>query len=191
MSQPQPQQEQGQEQPIPPHLDPKTYPRTLQPTPTTHLTLTYHPLDPSLALTQISSPSAGANVLFLGTTRDSFDNRRVTQLSYTSYPTLALKTLDRISRAAVSKHGLVGISIVHRLGIVPVGEASIVVAVSSGHRGAAWRAGEEVLEECKANLEVWKMEEFEDGGEGEWRANRDWDSEGGRRKKRADPGTSR
>ena len=61
----------------------------------------------------------------------------------------------------------------HRLGIVPIGEESILIAVSSPHRQAAWRAAEEALEECKESVEVWKKEEF--GGEegGVWRANRD------------------
>jgi molybdopterin synthase catalytic subunit len=61
---------------------------------------------------------------------------------------------------------------VHRLGVVPIGEESILIAVSAPHRQAAWRAGEEALEECKARVEVWKLEEFGDG-EGVWRANRD------------------
>lgn len=62
---------------------------------------------------------------------------------------------------------------IHRLGVVPIGEESILIAVSSPHRQAAWRAGEEALEECKRSVEVWKKEEF--GGEegGVWRANRD------------------
>lgn len=77
-----------------------------------------------------------------------------------------------IAKATVEKHGLKGIAMVHRLGVVPVGEDSIVVAVSAPHRQAAWRAGEEALEACKARVEVWKREEFEDGG-GVWKANRD------------------
>ncbi|KAF9892780.1 Molybdopterin synthase catalytic subunit [Aspergillus nanangensis] len=164
--------------PPPSHLDPSTYPRTLtDPTQNIHLELTYSALDPSLALNQISSAAAGANVLFLGTTRDTFEDRPVAQLSYTAYPPLALKTLRTIASDAVSKHGLLGIVIAHRLGIVPIKEASIVVAVSAGHRAAAWRAGEEVLELCKEKAEVWKMEEFVDGG-AEWRANRERDAEG-------------
>lgn len=62
---------------------------------------------------------------------------------------------------------------VHRLGVVPIGEESILIAVSSPHRQAAWRAGEEALEECKAKVEVWKREEFGGEGGGVWRANRD------------------
>lgn len=71
-----------------------------------------------------------------------------------------------------AKHDLIGIAMVHRLGIVPIGEESILIAVSAPHRQAAWRAGEEALEVCKEKVEVWKLEEFE-GDEGVWRANRD------------------
>lgn len=168
--------------PIPPHLDPSTYPRTAHlPSEHIYLELTYTPLNATTLLTQTSSPSAGANVLFLGTTRDTFNDKAVAQLSYTSYAPLALKTLTQIARAAKEKHdGLIAVSIAHRLGVVPVGEASIAIAVSAAHRGPAWRAGEEVLEVCKEKLEVWKREEFvgEDAEEGEWRANRDRDREG-------------
>jgi molybdopterin synthase catalytic subunit len=77
-----------------------------------------------------------------------------------------------ISQAIVQKHSLKSIAMVHRLGTVPIGEESILIAVSAPHRQAAWRAGEEALEECKAKVEVWKREEFE-GEDGVWRANRD------------------
>lgn len=166
---------------IPPHLDPSTYPRTLHfPDSNIHIELTYSPLNTAAILSHVSSPSAGANVLFLGTTRDSFDGRPVAQLSYTSYAPLALKTLTAIARDAVAKHSLTGISIAHRLGTVPVGQASIAIAVSSAHRRAAWRAGEEVLERCKERAEIWKCEVFvgQEEGEGEWRANRDRDGDG-------------
>lgn len=78
-----------------------------------------------------------------------------------------------IAQSVKAKHRLIAISMVHRLGIVPIGEESILIAVSSPHRQAAWKAGEEALEKCKAKVEVWKLEEF--GGEegGVWRANRD------------------
>lgn len=64
---------------------------------------------------------------------------------------------------------------IHRLGVVPIGEESILIAVSSPHRQAAWRAGEEALEECKNRAEIWKLEEFDGEGPeaGVWRANRD------------------
>ena len=78
-----------------------------------------------------------------------------------------------IARAVKVKHELTAICMSHRLGIVPIGEESILIAVSAPHRHAAWEAGEEALEECKDKVEVWKLEQF--GGEegGVWRANRD------------------
>ena len=73
----------------------------------------------------------------------------------------------------LSKHSLTSIAIIHRLGVVPVGEESILIAVSSPHRQAAWRAGEETLELCKEKVEIWKLEEFGGDEPGLWRANRD------------------
>lgn len=94
------------------------------------------------------------------------------ELTYTAYSQLALRTMLSIARDLKTKHSLNGIAMVHRLGTVPIGEESILIAVSSPHRQAAWRAGEEALELCKDKVEVWKREEF-DGEEGIWRANRD------------------
>jgi len=134
--------------------------------------LTYEPLDVPAIMTSVRSAKAGATVLFAGTTRDNFAGQPVTQLQYTSYIPRALKTMLAIAQAIKVTHSLTAISMIHRLGICPVGEESIVIAVSAPHRHAAWRGGEEALEECKENVEVWKMEEVggEDGGV--WRANR-------------------
>jgi len=108
-----------------------------------------------------------------GTTRDNFDGKPVKELQYTSYVPRALQSMLTICKAIHQKHSLTAIAMIHRLGVVPIGEESILIAVSSPHRQAAWRAGEEALEECKEKVEVWKREEF--GGEegGVWRANRD------------------
>ncbi len=114
------------------------------------------------------------------------------QLEYSSYVPRAVATLHEIASAVKQKHALTAVSVTHRLGVVPVGEESILIAVSAAHRQAAWRAGEEALEECKKKAEIWKLEEFEDegngdgdgdgangvdgrggGGGGVWRANRD------------------
>lgn len=79
----------------------------------------------------------------------------------------------KICKEIKEKHSLTSIAMIHRLGVVPIGEESILVAVSSPHRQAAWRAGEEALEECKEKVEVWKKEEFGGDEGGVWRANRD------------------
>ncbi|KAL2261555.1 hypothetical protein VTK26DRAFT_3906 [Humicola hyalothermophila] len=141
-----------------------------------YVALTDSPLNVQSIMDRVRSPQAGAIVLFAGTTRDNFNNKPVARLHYSAYHPLALRTMLSIATAMRAKHGLRGIAMVHRLGDVPVGEESILIAVSSSHRQAAWRAGEEALEECKARVEVWKREEFagdDGGGGGVWRANRD------------------
>ena len=61
----------------------------------------------------------------------------------------------------------------HRLGTVPIGEESVIIAVAAPHRQAAWRAGEEALELVKERVEIWKLEEFKGEDGGVWKANRD------------------
>ncbi|KAK3174056.1 hypothetical protein OEA41_001300 [Lepraria neglecta] len=135
--------------------------------------LTHDTLDARSIMDEVRSPKAGAIVLFAGTTRDNFDSKPVLHLSYESYPPLALQTMLSIARAIRQKHSLRAISIIHRLGVVPIGEESVLIAVSAPHRQAAWKGGEEALEDVKEKVEIWKLEEF--GGEegGVWRANRD------------------
>ena len=152
-----------------PELPPNPMTRT---TPTIHVELTPHALDSLSATSFVRSPSAGATVLFIGTTRDPFNGLPVSSLAYTSYTPLAIATLYSVAETILTKHDATKISIVHKLGECPIGEESIVIAVSAPHRQAAWRAGEEALEETKKRAEIWKLERFE-GGEGVWRANRD------------------
>jgi molybdopterin synthase catalytic subunit len=137
-----------------------------------YVALTSHPLQISSTLDRVRSPSAGALVLFAGTTRDSFDNKPVQNLTYTSYTPLALRSMLSICQTLLQKYPITKIAMIHRLGEVPIGEESILIAVSSPHRQEAWRAGEEALELCKEKVEVWKLETFKEGG-GVWRANRD------------------
>ncbi|KAH7271472.1 Molybdopterin biosynthesis MoaE [Fusarium solani] len=137
-----------------------------------HVTLTHDHLNAQAIMDRVRSPSAGAIVLFAGTTRDNFAGKPVKELQYTAYRPRALRSMLTIARDVRDRHGLRGVAMIHRLGTVPIGEESILIAVSAPHRQAAWRAGEEALEECKSKVEVWKREEFE-GEEGVWRANRD------------------
>lgn len=156
------------EQPPPP-----TTSTTAHEEPGLYVALTHSPLDAGALLARVRSPLAGANVLFSGTTRDSFGGRAVAGLTYQAYAPLALATLRRVAAATRDAHALTAVAVVHRLGPVPVGEESILLAVASPHRQAAWRAGEALLEEVKARAEIWKLERFVDDDEGVWRANRD------------------
>lgn len=139
-----------------PYKPPSPFPPCPCPPPTSPFPHPQHPLTPP------------------GTTRNSFASLPVSHLSYTSYPPLALRSMLSICADVRARHSLKGIAMAHRLGDVPIGEESIVIAVSAAHRGAAWRAGEEALEAAKERVEVWKREEFVGGEvEGVWRANRD------------------
>ncbi|KAI1320432.1 Molybdopterin biosynthesis MoaE [Xylariaceae sp. FL0255] len=137
-----------------------------------YVALTHQHLQVQEVMDRVRSPEAGAIVLFAGTTRDNFAGKPVKELQYSAYSSLALKTMLKICNDILQRHQLKGIAMIHRLGTVPIGEESILIAVSAPHRMPAWRAGEEALEECKKHVEVWKREEFE-GEEGIWRANRD------------------
>lgn len=110
----------------------------------------------------------------IGTTRDNCDGKPVERLKYECYAELALKTMLSIAHAMKEKHALTAIAVVHRLGEVPIGDESMLIAVSAPHRHEAWRAGQETLERCKDKVEVWKREQFAGGPDGGvWRANRD------------------
>ena len=162
----------------PDHLNPANFPQSIVQD-DIKVELTYSPVDVNAVLDRVRSPHAGANVLFLGSTRDSFENKPVSHLEYQSYPKLALRSFSDIATNTLKAHKLTKISITHRLGTVPIGEDSIAIAVSAPHRAAAWTAGEEALERCKERAEIWKREDFaNESGAGEWRANLDQDSQG-------------
>ncbi|KAI0388572.1 Molybdopterin biosynthesis MoaE [Xylariaceae sp. FL0594] len=137
-----------------------------------YVALTHASLNAQEIMDRVRSPRAGAIVLFAGTTRDNFAGKPVKELQYSAYAPLALRTMLSIAKEVLTSHQLTSIAMVHRLGTVPIGEESILIAVSAPHRQAAWRAGEDALEQCKERVEVWKREEF-DGEGGVWRANRD------------------
>ncbi|KAF3121933.1 Molybdopterin synthase catalytic subunit [Orbilia oligospora] len=139
----------------------------------TFVGLTYDKLDITASIDRVRSPKAGAVVVFVGTTRDNFEGKSVSTLEYTTYTPLALRTLSSILTTLKSKNDscLHSISVIHRLGIVPISEDSIVIALSTSHRAEGWRIAEECLELVKDKVEIWKREWFVDGGV--WRANRD------------------
>ncbi|KIO24870.1 hypothetical protein M407DRAFT_97322 [Tulasnella calospora MUT 4182] len=136
--------------------------------------LTFGVLDVNQYLKSIHSEQAGAQAMFVGTTRDTFQNKKVVRLEYEAYSSMALRTLTSIFLDARRQFpGIIRCAVSHRLGSVPVGEASIVVAVSSPHRKAAFEACEFILEEVKLKAQVWKREwyEGEDPSQATWKEN--------------------
>jgi len=110
-------------------------------------------------------PDCGAVVLFTGTTRDHHQGRRVLRLAYEAYEPMALAALERLECEACERFTIASCRIVHRLGEVPIGEASVVVLVHAAHRDAAFEACRWAMDELKRSVPVWKKEFFAEGGE--------------------------
>jgi molybdopterin synthase catalytic subunit len=122
------------------------------------------PIDLAPLLAAVSDATAGAIVTFLGTTRNHNDGRQVTQLEYEAYPEMAIAELRKIGETARERWPIHAIAIVHRIGVVPIGEASVAIAVSSSHRVAAFKACHFAIDRLKEVVPIWKKEHF-DGGE--------------------------
>lgn len=130
--------------------------------------LTDEPIDAGRVAASVSGPSRGAVVVFLGTVRDHHAGRPVEKLTYSAYRPMALEGLRRIAADLEAGHENLRAVIVHRLGEVPVGEPSVVIAIGSPHRAAAYDASRTALERLKAEIPIWKREHYADG-EAAWR----------------------
>jgi molybdopterin synthase catalytic subunit len=131
------------------------------------VSLTDNPIDPAAILAQVASHDAGAIVLFLGTTREFTHGRRTASLDYECYPEMAEKKLAELEAEARRRWPLAGCSIIHRLGHLELGEASIAIAVSSPHRADAFAAGQWLIDTIKEVVPIWKQENWADGAS-EW-----------------------
>jgi molybdopterin synthase catalytic subunit len=125
------------------------------------------PLDPSALLLEIGRDANGAAILFVGTVRNVNDGRPVTGMEYSAYRAMAEKELEAIAREAVERFGTNDVAIEHRLGVLALGEASVVIAVAHPHRGKAYEASRYIIEELKKRVPIWKLEHYVDGAR-EW-----------------------
>jgi len=125
-------------------------------------------LDVPGALAAVAALGRGAVILFLGTVRGSHGGRRVERLTYSAYRPMAEEALERIAADLEREHHDLRVAIVHRLGEVEVGEASVAIAVAAPHRAAAYQASRTALERLKAEVPIWKREHYA-GGEAAWR----------------------
>ena len=130
--------------------------------------LTDGPIDPATVTDAVSSPTRGAVLLFLGTVRNHHRGRAVERLTYSAYRSMAEERLRKIVREIEAEGDDLGLAIVHRLGEVPAGEASVAIAAASPHRAAAYEASRRALERLKKEVPIWKRERYA-GGEEAWR----------------------
>lgn len=129
------------------------------------LELTKGAIDAARLLAFVTHPGAGGIDLFLGTARDVHEGQDVLRLEYEAYEDMALASFRDLARETRARFPAVKkLAIVHRLGLVPIGEASVAVAVSTPHRVEAFAACRFAIDELKARAPIWKKESLAQGG---------------------------
>jgi len=127
--------------------------------------LVREPLDPAALEARVAHPSCGARVLFTGSTRDENRGKRVVRLEYEAFEKMTGPEMARIFERcrAEQPDTKLRMLVAHRVGIVAVGEPSVVIAVASPHRAPAFAACRFLIDELKRTLPVWKKEIYADG----------------------------
>ena len=138
-------------------------------------------------LAKVASNAAGANSAFVGTTRDTFEGKKVARLEYEAYVPMAEKELQKLCERVRERWDVERIAIFHRTGVVPLGEASVVIAISSAHRKESLEAVHFAIDDLKATVPIWKKEVYTDGTNS-WKENKEcpWSANGGRDKEEVD-----
>ncbi len=122
-----------------------------------------HPLDPAALAAEVSSPSSGAMVLFVGSVREMNDGRAVTGIEYSAYREMAEREMAAIVAEAETRFAGIRLAVEHRMGSLALGDASIVIAAAHAHRVLAYEASRYLIEETKRRVPIWKREHYADG----------------------------
>ncbi len=124
------------------------------------------PLSVDEALRAVGVPAAGGIALFIGVVRDQDGGRSVSALGYSAHPG-AISALRAVSERVRAEYPVLRLAAVHRVGELAVGDLAVVVAVAGAHRGAALDACRSLIDRLKAEVPIWKHQQFADGGS-EW-----------------------
>jgi molybdopterin synthase catalytic subunit/molybdopterin converting factor small subunit len=128
--------------------------------------ITDSPLSLEDAVAEVADDEAGAIATFTGTVRSESRGRKVVRLEYEAYAEMAEDVMARLAAELQERYDVHGIAIHHRVGVVEIGDASVVIAVSAPHRSDALSACRDVIDRLKETVPLWKKEVYE-GGE-EW-----------------------
>jgi MoaE-MoaD fusion protein len=120
-------------------------------------------IDTQAVLAKLKQPADGAAVIFEGVVRDNTRGRPTLYLNYEAYEEMALKQMDGLIAQALQQFPIRAVVIVHRLGRLEIGETSVLIAVASAHRAAAFDACRWLIDTLKRTVPIWKKEHFEDG----------------------------
>ncbi len=124
------------------------------------------PLDLGEVYRSVGDTAAGGIAIFVGAVRDVDAGKPVHGLAYSAHPTAAA-ALHAVVDEVVDQHPVVAVAAVHRVGELTLGDLAVVVAVSCAHRGDAFTACRQLIDELKARVPIWKHQRFADGTE-EW-----------------------
>jgi molybdopterin synthase catalytic subunit len=124
------------------------------------------PLDVAEVLAALDDEASGGLTLFVGRVRDHDHGVGVRGLEYSAHPT-ALDALRRVCHSVAEQYDVRGVAAVHRVGRLEVGEIAVVIATTSAHRGEAFAASRALIDTLKAEVPIWKHQQFADGSE-EW-----------------------
>jgi MoaE-MoaD fusion protein len=123
-----------------------------------------HPLSPDAIAASVDDPGAGGIVIFSGVVRNETGGRSVKFLEYEAYAPMAAAKMREIGAAVRARWpGVKRVAMLHRIGRLEIGEASVLIAISAAHRGEAFEACRFAIDTLKTTVPVWKKEHFEDG----------------------------
>ena len=125
--------------------------------------VTTDPLSIDEAYAAVRRDDCGAVALFVGTVRDHHEGKAVVSISYSAFREMAEKEFARIAAEAAARWKVGAVYVAHRTGKLEIGDASVVIAVSSAHRAEAFEACRHAIEALKKMAPIWK-EEFYDSG---------------------------
>jgi molybdopterin synthase catalytic subunit len=120
------------------------------------------PLSVDEVLAAVAHPSAGGIAVFIGAVRNHDEGRPVERLAYSAHPTVE-QELRRVAEKVAADHPVIALAAVHRVGDLEIGDAAVVVAVSCAHRGDAFAACRQLIDDLKDTVPIWKHQTFADG----------------------------
>src|ERR1700745_2228934 len=121
------------------------------------------PID-ELALEEaVRTDADGAIIVFRGVARRHSRGRDVVHLEYEAYPEMAEKVMAQIGDEIKGRWPITDVAIVHRTGVLEIGQASVMIAVSAPHRGEAFEAAQYAIDRLKEIVPIWKKEVWSDG----------------------------
>jgi molybdopterin synthase catalytic subunit len=132
-----------------------------------HVSIQEAPIDAANAFAFLQEQRAGALDIFVGTTRQFTGDKETQKLYYECYEPMALSEINRVVEEAMNQWELFKVVVIHRIGEVPLGEASVVIGVATAHRDAAFASCRFLIDTLKKQVPIWKRE-FYRNGEEEW-----------------------